>query len=72
MIGGGVGIGDHVTIADGVTITAASQVPKNIAAPGVYSSTFRAMAAGTWRRRLALFRALDKIEARLSRVEDNQ
>lgn len=72
MIGGGVGIGDHVTIADGVTITAASQVPKDITSAGVYSSTFRAMAANTWRRRLALFRALDKIEARLSRVEDKQ
>ncbi|RJS95332.1 UDP-3-O-(3-hydroxymyristoyl)glucosamine N-acyltransferase [Salinisphaera sp. Q1T1-3] len=71
MIGGGVGIGDHVTIADGVTITAASQIPKNIEAPGVYSSTFRAMPAGTWRRRLALFRGLDRIEARLSRVEKN-
>lgn len=69
MIGGGVGIGDHVTIADGVIITAASQVPKDIEAEGVYSSTFRAMPARVWRKRLALFRALDRIEARLKRVE---
>lgn len=69
MIGGGVGIGDHVAIADGVIITAASQVPKNISVEGVYSSTFRAMPARSWRKRLALFRALDRIEARLKRVE---
>ncbi|MES1935854.1 UDP-3-O-(3-hydroxymyristoyl)glucosamine N-acyltransferase [Salinisphaera hydrothermalis] len=69
MIGGGVGIGDHVTIADGVIITAASQVPKDIVVEGVYSSTFRAMPARSWRKRLALFRALDRIEARLRRVE---
>ena len=69
MIGGGVGIGDHVTIADGVIVTAASQVPKNIDRSGVYSSTFRAMPATGWRKRLALFRQLDKIERRLRRVE---
>lgn len=69
MIGGGVGIGDHVAITDGVVITAASQVPRSIDAAGVYSSTFRAMPAGRWRRRLALFRQLDRIEARLRRVE---
>lgn len=69
MIGGGVGIGDHVTIADNVVITAASQVPRDIEAEGVYSSTFRAMPTRTWRKRLALFRALDRIEARLKRVE---
>jgi UDP-3-O-[3-hydroxymyristoyl] glucosamine N-acyltransferase len=69
MIGGGVGIGDHLTIADGVIITAASQVPKSIDKSGVYSSTFRAMPAGPWRKRLALFRQLDRIEQRLRRVE---
>lgn len=69
MIAGGVGIGDHVTIVDDVTITAASQVPKSIDSAGVYSSTFRAMPARHWRRRLALFRALDRLEARLSKIE---
>ena len=69
MIGGGVGIGDHVTVVDGVIITAASQVPKDITAAGVYSSTLRAMPAGKWRKRLALFRQLDRIERRLRRVE---
>lgn len=71
LIGGGVGIGDHVTITDDVVITAASQVPKHISKPGVYSSTFRAMPARSWRKRLALFRALDRIEGRLRRLEQN-
>lgn len=69
MIGGGVGIGDHVTIADEVVITAASQVPIDIDTKGVYSSTFRAMPAQSWRKRLALFRVLDRTEARLRRLE---
>lgn len=69
MIGGGVGIGDHLTIADGVIVTAASQVPKSIETSGVYSSTLRAMPARVWRKRLALFRQLDRIEQRLRRVE---
>lgn len=71
LIGGGVGIGDHVSIADDVVITAASQVPKDIREAGVYSSTFRAMPARGWRKRLALFRALDRIESRLRRLEQN-
>lgn len=71
LIGGGVGIGDHVTIVDDVVITAASQVPKHITQAGVYSSTFRAMPARGWRKRLALFRALDRIESRLRRLEQN-
>lgn len=69
MIGGGVGIGDHLTIVDSVIITAASQVPKSIEESGVYSTTFRAMPARVWRKRLALFRQLDRIEQRLRRVE---
>lgn len=69
MIGGGVGIGDHVHLADGVVLTAASQVPKDIDVPGVYSSTFRAMPARAWRKRLALFRRLDRMEQRLAGVE---
>jgi UDP-3-O-[3-hydroxymyristoyl] glucosamine N-acyltransferase len=69
MIGGGVGIGDHLRIVDGVIITAASQVPKSIERSGVYSTTFRAMPARVWRKRLALFRQLDRIEQRLRQVE---
>jgi len=38
-------------------------------APGVYSSTFRAMPAKGWRKRLALFRKLDRMEHRLRQIE---
>lgn len=69
MIGGGVGIGDHVRIVDGVMITAASQVPHDITEPGAWSSTFRAMPAGQWRRLLARFRRLKQMDQRLKRVE---
>jgi len=69
LIGGGAGIGDHVTIADGVVITAATQVPSDIDAPGVYSSTLKAMPAGQWRKRLALLRQLPRLFARVKRLE---
>ncbi len=69
LIGGGVGIGDHVRVADNVAITAASQVPKNIDQAGAWSSTFRAMPAGEWRKRLAYFRKLNQMDTRLKRIE---
>ncbi len=69
LIGGGVGIGDHVRITDGVAITAASQVPRDIDEAGAWSSTFRAMPAGEWRKRLAYFRKLNQMDKRLKRIE---
>lgn len=70
MIGGGVGIGDHVRIVDNVMITAASQVPRDIDQPGPWSSTFRAMPAGQWRRLLVRFRKLGQLDQRLKRIEN--
>lgn len=69
MIGGGVGISDHVRITDQVMVTGASQVPRDITEPGVWSSTFRAMPAGQWRRLLARFTQLGQINRRLKRLE---
>lgn len=69
MIGGGVGIGDHLRIVDDVVLTGATQVPSDITEPGVYSSTLKAMPAGDWRRRLALIRKLDRLEQRLRALE---
>lgn len=69
MIGGGVGIGDHLRIVDDVILTGATQVPSDITAPGIYSSTLKAMPAGDWRRRLALIRKLDRLEQRLRALE---
>lgn len=70
MIGGGVGIGDHVRIVDNVMITAASQVPRDIDQSGPWSSTFRAMPAGQWRRLLVRFRKLGQLDQRLKRIEN--
>lgn len=69
MIGGAVCVGDHVHIVDHVMITGASQVAASIDAPGVWSSTLRAMPAGQWRRLLARFRKLGDYEQRLKRIE---
>lgn len=72
MIGGGVGIGDHVTIVANVIITGATQVPKSINEAGVYSSTFRAMPARQWRKRLALFRKLDRLDRDIHALQRQQ
>lgn len=69
LIGGAVCIGDHIRVADGVMITGASQVPHDITEPGAWSSTFRAMPAGQWRKLLARFRRLGHLHQRLRRLE---
>lgn len=71
MIGGGVGISDHVRIVDNVMLTGATQVPRDITEPGVWSSTLRAMPAAQWRRLLARFGKLVQLERRLKRMENN-
>lgn len=69
LIGGGVGISDHLTLVDEVVVTAGSQVTCDIREAGVYSSTLRAMPAAEWRKRYALLRKLDRIERRLRDLE---
>jgi UDP-3-O-[3-hydroxymyristoyl] glucosamine N-acyltransferase len=69
MIGGAVNIAGHLSIADDVVLTGASTVSRSIGSPGVYSSTFSAEEARTWRRLAARFKRSGSLEARLRKLE---
>ena len=69
MIGGAVGIGGHLTLADRITVTGKSSVTKSLSKPGVYASTFPAIASADWNRNAALMRNLDKMRERLKQLE---
>jgi len=61
MIGGMVGIIDHITTADDVIITATSTVIKNIKEPGVYSGVMPISKHAKWKRIAFWISKLDKI-----------
>lgn len=68
-IAGAVGVINHVTIGDDVTVTAMSLVNQDILNPGVYSSGTGLDESGNWRRNIVRFRQLDDIWRRLLRLE---
>lgn len=59
MIGGKVGIVGHITIADGVILTAATNVSKSITEPGMYSG-YRSQPMRAELRQEAAIRSLNK------------
>ena len=66
MIGGAVGFVGHLTVCDGVTVTAMTLVSKSITRPGTYSASLPMMPHADWLRNAAQIRRLDEI-ARLAR-----
>jgi len=70
MLAGGVGIADHVSIADDVTVTGFSMVTRAIERPGTYSSGWAVQEAGAWRRQVAGVRRLAELGQRVKRLED--
>lgn len=69
IIAGAVGVINHVTICDGVTVTAMSLVNQSITEPGVYSSGTGLSDTESWRRNIVRFRQLDAIWKRLQTLE---
>ena len=61
LIGGMVGIIDHITTANDVTISAKSTVTKNILEPGVYTGIMPILVHSKWKRVATLLSKLDKI-----------
>ena len=61
MIGGASRILGHITLADGVTVTACSFVTRSVREAGVYSSGVPAQPHRRWMRTLASLRRLDSV-----------
>jgi UDP-3-O-[3-hydroxymyristoyl] glucosamine N-acyltransferase len=72
IIAGAVGIINHITIADGVTVTAMSLVNKSITAKGVYSSGTGLSESALWKKNIVHFRKLDELAGRLKALEKQQ
>lgn len=69
VVGGASGIAGHLEIVDNVHITAMTMVIKSLTEPGVYSSGTGVQPNAQWRRSIARLRQLDKMAARLTKVE---
>lgn len=72
IIAGAVGIINHVSICDRVTVTAMSLVNQSITEPGVYSSGTGLSDTASWRKNIVRFRQLDSISKRLQSLESAQ
>ncbi|MGY6588089.1 MAG: UDP-3-O-(3-hydroxymyristoyl)glucosamine N-acyltransferase [Wenzhouxiangella sp.] len=68
MIAGASGIGGHITIADGVIITAMSTVLHSIDQPGQYGSGIPARPQRQWQRTLVRLGQLDHLARQLKRL----
>jgi UDP-3-O-[3-hydroxymyristoyl] glucosamine N-acyltransferase len=69
MIGGAAGILGHLSIADGVTISAMSLVTRSIAEPGMYTGVFPLMPNREWERSAVIVRQLDQLRGRIKALE---
>lgn len=65
LIGGGAGVLGHLSICDGVTITAMSLVTHDIREPGEYSSGTPLDRNSAWRKNAVRFTQLDQLARRL-------
>jgi UDP-3-O-[3-hydroxymyristoyl] glucosamine N-acyltransferase len=69
LIAGAVGVVGHLEICDDVVITGMSMVAHSISTPGVYSGGLPAAPAPLWRRLAARFRRIERLAARVARLE---
>ncbi len=68
-IAGAVGIVGHLTIVDGVHVSAMTLVTKSITQAGSYSSGTPMMATKEWRRNAVRFGQLEKLATRVKQLE---
>jgi UDP-3-O-[3-hydroxymyristoyl] glucosamine N-acyltransferase len=69
QIAGEVAIGGHLTICDDVVFLGTTMVSHSITEPGVYSSGIPLEKAAIWRRMVARFKRIDRLEARIKKLE---
>ncbi|MDH5691529.1 MAG: UDP-3-O-(3-hydroxymyristoyl)glucosamine N-acyltransferase, partial [Gammaproteobacteria bacterium] len=69
-IGGASAMTGHITICDNVMFTGMSMITRSTREPGVYSSGMPAEPNAVWRKNVARFRRLEKLENKLKEMED--
>lgn len=69
VIGGGVGITGHLSIVDGVTVSAMSMVSKSIERPGVYSSGTLLQESTQWKRNVVSLGKLSELTRTVRNIE---
>ncbi len=69
VLGGASGVVGHLSIADGVQVSAMSLVDREITEPGVYSSGTGFMKTSQWKRSTVRFRQLDEMARKLKELE---
>ncbi|MFL6713667.1 MAG: UDP-3-O-(3-hydroxymyristoyl)glucosamine N-acyltransferase [Sulfurifustis sp.] len=69
VFAGQVGVADHVSITDDVTLLGKAMVTNAIDRPGSYASGIPVERAEDWRRRVARFRHLEEMAQRLKQLE---
>ncbi len=69
VLGGASGMVGHLSLADGVQVSAMSLVSKSITEPGTYSSGTGQMKTADWKRAIVRFQQLDGIVRRLKELE---
>lgn len=72
MFAGKAGAVGHITICDDVVVSGQAVVSKNITEPGVYAGSFVAEKARDWTRKVARFRRLDSLAARVKKLEEDR
>lgn len=68
-IAGACAIVGHLTLCDGVHVSAQTLVTKSITQPGSYSSGTGMMSSAQWRKSAVRFGQLDKLAGRIARLE---
>lgn len=69
VLGGASGMLGHISIADGVQVSAMSLVNRSITEPGTYSSGTGQMKTAEWKRAIVRFQNLDNFSQRLKELE---
>lgn len=69
VLGGASGMVGHLTIADGVQVSAMSLVSRSITEAGTYSSGTGQMKTTDWKRAIVRFQQLDSIARRVKELE---
>jgi UDP-3-O-[3-hydroxymyristoyl] glucosamine N-acyltransferase len=70
-IGGGAVVLGHLTLADGVHVSAASVVMRSIAKPGQYSGVFPIDDNASWEKNAATLRQLHRLRERIRTLEQS-